>query len=89
MDPTLDKWFFLACAILHRAALDARCGNMFARRFLLEDSSAWLIESVGLDVDATRASLVHIWIEAAGEKSKRSELCYNCNNQNNYAIMDQ
>ena len=70
MDPTLDAWFNLTCAVIRRAVKDARGGcPMYqcieARSFLYEPCAEWLIESLGLDVDRMRAKLIRDWANEA------------------------
>lgn len=54
IDSIDDPYARLAAAILRRAYLDAGPHNKSALCFLYEDETAWLMDSIGLDVEATR-----------------------------------
>lgn len=68
MDDTLNGWFNLACAILHRAVLDARqpsvkaCWKLNARLFLMSEQAEWIAGGVGLDVSALRDRALAQWV---------------------------
>lgn len=68
MDPTLNAWHQLACAVLHRAILDARqpsagsACNFRARFYLMSDDCEWLVGAVGLDVETMRERALGQWV---------------------------
>jgi hypothetical protein len=73
MDPTLDAYYHLACAVLHRAVLDARqpsagpACNFRARFWLMSEDCEWLVGAVGLDIETIRERVLGQWMRREAE----------------------